>query len=301
MQRILASLEIYPNRFIFPGVCRFGVLNRVCSQYPLAAGILVNSSLDIEPGAFKALMEVKPGFPPIYPIGPLTQPGKSSSVDDRSGCLEWLDNQPNGSVLFVNFGSGGTLSIDQINELAFGLEMSGQRFLWVVRPPNDNVNAAYFEANGADEDPSEFLPNGFLDRTRDVGLVVLNWAPQIEVMAHGSTGGFLTHCGWNSILEAIVNGVPLIAWPLYAEQKMNAVLLADDLNVAIRVQIGADGLVGRDDIAKYVKGLMAGEEGKILRSKMGNLKDGASRALSQEGFSTKSLAQVAEIWKNQKK
>ncbi|KAF5734770.1 hypothetical protein HS088_TW15G00262 [Tripterygium wilfordii] len=110
---------------------------RICNQYRLAAGILVNSSMNIEPGVFKALMEVKPGLPPIYPVGPLTQTRESSSGDDRSGCLEWLDNQPKGSVLFVSFGSGGTLSGDQIKELAFGLEMSGQRFLWVVRPPND--------------------------------------------------------------------------------------------------------------------------------------------------------------------
>ncbi|GLT67931.1 hypothetical protein SLA2020_402040 [Shorea laevis] len=177
--------------------------------------------------------------------------------------------------------------------------MSRQRFLWVVKSPHDKAtNATYFGVEGIG-DPFEFLPNGFLERTKGVGLVVPSWAPQAQILSHGSTGGFVTHCGWNSTLESIVHGVPLIAWPLYAEQRMNAVLLADDLKVALRVKAKENGVVGREDIAEYAKGLMEGEEGKLLRNRMQKLKDAAKNVLSPDGSSTKSLAQMVEMWKNQ--
>ncbi|KAK9195133.1 hypothetical protein WN943_003252 [Citrus x changshan-huyou] len=271
-------------------------------QYLVAAGIMVNSFMDLETGAFKALMEGDSSFkpPPVYPVGPLVQTGSTNETnnDRRHECLKWLDEQPSESVLFVCFGSGGTLSPEQLNELALGLEMSGQRFLWVVRSPHERAaNATYFGIQSM-KDPFDFLPKGFLDRTKGVGLVVPSWSPQVQVLRHGSTGGFLSHCGWNSILESIVHGVPIIAWPLYAEQKMNAVLLIDDLKVSFRVKVNENGLVGREDIANYAKGLIQGEEGKLLRSKMRALKDAAANALSPDGSSTKSLAQVAQKWKN---
>lgn len=124
--------------------------------------------------------------------------------------------------------------------------------------------------------------------------------PQIQVLSHGSTGGFLSHCGRNSTLESVINGVPLIAWPLYAEQRMNAVFLADDLKVALKVKPDEKRIVGRDQIAKYTKELMEREEGKLLRNRMKELKEAAKLALSDEGSSTKSLAEVAQIWKSNK-
>ncbi|KAH7550160.1 hypothetical protein ACOSQ2_024940 [Xanthoceras sorbifolium] len=274
----------------------------LAKHYPSAAGFMVNSFMDLEPGAFKALMEGESGVGiPVYPVGPLVQTGEVD--DDHFECLKWLDQQPSGSVLFVSFGSGGTLSREQLNELAFGLETSGQRFLWVARSPHERAaNATYFCVQSINY-PFDFLPKGFLERTKSkgLGLVMPSWAPQIQVLSHGSTGGFLTHCGWNSSLESIVHGVPLIAWPLYAEQKMNAVLLTDDLKVALRVKVNENGLVGREDIAKYARGLIEGEEGKLLRNNMSKLKDAAAIVLSQDGSSTKSLAKVAQIWKNQEK
>lgn len=263
-------------------------------NYRLAHGIMVNSFEDLEEGAIKALQEL--GSPPIYPVGPLVQMDHSSSAADRLDCMRWLEDQPRGSVLFISFGSGGTLSSKQITELALGLEMSEQRFLWIVRTPNDESANATFFGIRSKKNPIDFLPEGFIQRTQGQGFVVPNWAPQAQILSHGSTGGFMTHCGWNSILESVVSGVPLIAWPLYAEQKMNAVMLTQGLKVALRPQVGENGLVERVEIATVVKHLMEGEEGKRLRTRMRDLKEAASRALSNEGSSTKAIAQIASKW-----
>ncbi|EXB62213.1 Hydroquinone glucosyltransferase [Morus notabilis] len=268
-------------------------------RYRLADGILVNSFKELEPGAISSLLKREDGKPRVYPVGPLVNIEPSTKVDE-SNSLTWLDSQPHGSVLFVSFGSGGTLSSHQLHELAFGLEKSEQRFLWVVRRPNDKVaNATYFNVNGQNDTSFDFLPDGFLDRTKYRGLVVHSWAPQAQILSHGSTGGFLTHCGWNSTLESVVNGVPLIAWPLYAEQKMNAFMLTQDMKVAIRPKANENGVVEKEEIGRVVKALIEGEEGKKLRNRMKDLKEAASKALSEDGDSTKALTEVADKWKNQ--
>lgn len=262
-------------------------------RYRVAEGIVANSFKELEGGAIRALQEEEPGKPPVYPVGPLIQMDSGSKVDG-SECLTWLDEQPRGSVLYISFGSGGTLSHEQLIELASGLELSEQKFLWVIRCPNDKIaNATYFNVQDS-TNPLDFLPKGFLEKTKGVGLVVPNWAPQAQILSHSSTGGFLTHCGWNSTLESVVHGVPLIAWPLYAEQRMNAFMLSEDINVALRPKVNEEnGIVGRLAIAEVVKGLMEGEEGKGVRSRMRELKDAAAKVLSEDGSSTKALAELA--------
>uniref|UniRef100_A0A2P2JQ86 Glycosyltransferase n=1 Tax=Rhizophora mucronata TaxID=61149 RepID=A0A2P2JQ86_RHIMU len=270
-------------------------------RYRLAEGVMVNSFTDMEGGAIKALQEGTGDKPPVYAVGPLVKAGLNSGAATELECLKWLNDQPHGSVLYASFGSGGTLSYDQIHELAFGLEMSEQRFLWVARSPNDKIANASFFSVQSHNDPLDFLPKGFLDRTKGRGLVLQSWAPQAEVLAHGSTGGFLTHCGWNSTLESVVNGVPLVAWPLYAEQKMNAVMLTEDIKVALKVEAGQNGLIGREEIANVVRTLMEGEEGKMVRNRMKDLKDASARVLSEDGSCTKALSQLAINWKKKAK
>lgn len=258
--------------------------------------------MELEPGAIKELQKEEPGKPPVYPVGPLVKvDGVQAGSGPGSECLSWLDEQPHGSVLFVCFGSGGTLTSAQINELALGLEMSEQRFLWVVKSPNDGVaNASYFSAD-SQGDPFAFLPKGFVERTKGRGFLVSSWAPQTQVLAHGSTGGFLTHCGWNSILESVVYGVPLVAWPLFAEQKMNAVLLTQEIKVALRPRVGEDGLVEKHEIASVVKCLMEGEEGKKLRYQMKNMKEAGARSLGENGSSSNHISQLALKWSKNSK
>lgn len=269
------------------------------NRYKLARGIIANSFQELEPGAIKELQKEEPGNskPPVYPVGPLVNVDCAAQTGvDEAECLRWLDEQPRGSVIFVCFGSGGTLSSAQMNEIALGLEMSEQRFLWVVRSPNDEVaNASFFIAD-SHSDPFDFLPKGFVERTKGRGFVVPSWAPQSRVLSHGSTGGFLTHCGWNSILESVVNGVPLVAWPLYAEQKMNAVLVIEDVKVALRPKVGENGLVEREEIAGVVKRLMEGEDGKKLRYRMKELKEDAAKTLGENGSSTKQISDLALKW-----
>lgn len=274
-----------------------------CKRYPLAEGIIENSFTELEPGAIKALQTNEPGSnkPPLYTVGPLVNMDKNSTKGSECECLRWLDEQPRGSVLFVSFGSGGTLSTAQSAELALGLEMSEQRFLWVVRSPNDGIANANFFNEESQSDPYNFLPKGFVDRTKGRGLLVPSWAPQAQILSHGSTGGFLSHCGWNSILESVVNGVALVAWPLYAEQRMNAVMVTEDMKVAVRPKANERGLVERHEIARVVKVLMEGEEGKKLRYKMKDLKEAAAKALAEDGSSTRQIAHLARLWKNKSK
>lgn len=262
---------------------------------PIVDGIIINTFLEMESDAIRALQELGNGKIRLYPVGPITQKGSSNEADESDKCLRWLDKQPPCSVLYVSFGSGGTLSQDQTNELALGLELSCQRFLWVLRAPSNSSSAAYLET--INEDPLHFLPSGFLERTKDKGLVVPSWAPQVQVLSHNSVGGFLSHCGWNSILESVQEGVPLITWPLFAEQKMNAVLLVDGLKVALRPKFNDDGIVEKEEIAKVIKCLMEEEEGKGMRERMSNLKDSAANAL-KDGYSTQTLSQLANQWEN---
>ncbi|KAK7395583.1 hypothetical protein VNO78_16145 [Psophocarpus tetragonolobus] len=261
-------------------------------QMVLTDGIIINTFLEMESGAIRALEESENWKIRLYPVGPITQKG---SIDESDECLRWLDKQPPCSVLYVSFGSGGTLSQHQINELALGLELSGQRFMWVLKAPSNSASAAYLEA--AKEDPLQFLPSGFLERTKEKGLVVDSWAPQVQVLSHNSVGGFLSHCGWNSILESVKEGVPLITWPLFAEQKMNAVILADELKVALRPKVNDNGIVEKGEIANVIKCLMEGEQGKGMRERMKNLKNSAANAL-KDGSSTKTLSQLASQLEN---
>nr|AFJ52919.1 UDP-glycosyltransferase 1 [Linum usitatissimum] len=265
-----------------------------------AVGIIINSFVDLESDIFKALTEERfrtGSGPTVYPIGPLKRLDSDEDLNQFSNesidCLEWLDKQPESSVLLISFGSGigARQSKAQFDELAHGLAMSGKRFIWVVKPPGNDVVPWN----------SSFLPEGFLKKTKGVGLVIPDWVPQIRILSHGSTGGFMSHCGWNSSLESITNGVPVLAWPQHADQKMNAALLVEDAKVALRVDqsSGEDGIVGREEIARYVKAVLDGDEAKLLRKKMRELKVAANNATGNDGSSTKSLDEVANLWKNQ--
>ena len=267
-------------------------------RYRDAEAILVNSFDAVEPDAARNLRTPQPGRPPVYTIGPLIKTDAADATDDkkepRAACLEWLDRQPPKSVIFVSFGSGGSLPAEQMRELALGLELSGQRFLWVVRSPSDEgaVNANYYDAESK-RDPLPYLPQGFVERTREAGLLVPSWAPQIKVLAHEATGGFLVHCGWNSVLESLVHGVPMVAWPLFAEQRQNAVMLSEGVGAAIRVP----DTKRKEEIAAAVREVMAGQgKGAEVRAKVAELQKAAAEGLREGGAATTALDEVVHKW-----
>jgi hydroquinone glucosyltransferase len=155
-----------------------------CTQLLHTDGIIVNSFKEIEQGPIKALIDETNGYPIVYPIGPIIQTD-STNLKNESECLTWLNNQLPNSVLYVSFGSGGTLSQDQVNELAFGLELSGKKFLWDVRAPNESSNSGYLNSQQKDNDDDhlKFLPSRFIDRTQEQGFMVPYWAPQVEILS----------------------------------------------------------------------------------------------------------------------
>ncbi|GJY44160.1 anthocyanidin 3-O-glucosyltransferase 5-like protein [Tanacetum coccineum] len=186
--------------------------------------------------------------------------------------------------------------------LAWGLELSQQSFIMVVRKPNDNADAAFYSAGSTtSDDPKVYLPDGLVERTNGLGLVVNSWAPQMAVLNHPSTGAFLSHCGWNSTLESVKHGVPVIGWPMYAEQRMNATSLSNEVGVAVKMPVLGDRgeavLVGRKEIERVARIVMEGEEGKKIRSTAKELEASGSATLSRGGSSYETLAKVTELWK----
>uniref|UniRef100_A0ACD6A8L1 Uncharacterized protein n=1 Tax=Avena sativa TaxID=4498 RepID=A0ACD6A8L1_AVESA len=235
-------------------------------RYRLADGFLANTFHEMEPAtveAFKQLAD-RGAFPPVFPVGPLVRSNsEEEAAAGASPLLEWLDRQPAKSVVYVSFGSGGALSVEQTAELAAGLEASGHRFLWVVRMPSRDGRSHAFGAGGDGDDPLAWLPVGFARRTEGRGLAVAGWAPQVRVLSHPATAAFVSHCGWNSTLESAVAGVPIVAWPLHTEQMMNALLLEESVGVALRPRAREDGgVVAREEVAAAVKELVEGENGR---------------------------------------
>ncbi|KAF8081320.1 hypothetical protein N665_0892s0005 [Sinapis alba] len=268
--------------------------------YPTVDGIIVNTWDDMEPKTLKSLKDPnllgRIARAPIYPIGPMCRPVDPSKTNHP--VLDWLDKQPDESVIYISFGSGGSLSAKQITELACGLELSQQRFVWVVRPPVDGVaNSAYISVNSGEvgDGTPDYLPQEFVSRTLKRGFVVPSWAPQAEILAHPAVGGFLTHCGWNSILESVTSGVPMIAWPLFAEQMTNASLLNDELEIAIRSRIlPSEGVISRVDVESLVRRLMLEEEGCEMRKKVKKLMKTAEKSFCDGGSAHESLSRVTE-------
>ncbi|KAJ0809088.1 putative trans-zeatin O-beta-D-glucosyltransferase [Helianthus annuus] len=165
-----------------------------------------------------------------------------------------------------------------IQELAIGLEKSGQKFIWVLR---DADKGDIFKGEGRNIE----LPKGFEERVEGQGLVVREWAPQLEILAHNATGGFMSHCGWNSSMEGITMGVPFAAWPMHSDQPRNAMLITDVLKIGVNVgDWGCDGeVVTSSVIEKAIRILMDSEEGKEIRKRANKLGEDVRQSLEEGG------------------
>ncbi|KAL3327178.1 hypothetical protein AABB24_037732, partial [Solanum stoloniferum] len=247
------------------------------------SGNLYNSCYEIEGLYLDWLAKEKSSRNKQWAIGPLNPVklyDKNNSLISHK-CMNWLDEQEPNSVIFVSFGTTTTFSDEQIKEIAIGLEKSEQKFIWVLR-----------EADKGDiftgESREVELPEGYEERVGKRGVIVRDWAPQLEILGHVSTGGFMSHCGWNSCMESISMGVPILAWPMHSDQPRNAVLVTEVLKIGVELRDWAkrDELVSSVAVAECVKRLMDSAEGDEMRKRVMEL----SKSVVDGGGSGREMA-----------
>ncbi|CAH8317222.1 unnamed protein product [Eruca vesicaria subsp. sativa] len=251
-------------------------------------GILVNTVAELEPHALDVLSR-DGDLPRVYPIGPVLH--LQNEGGEESEVLWWLDKQPERSVVFLCFGSFGGFSEEQTREIAVALDRSGHRFLWSLRRATSNVLK---EGPGDYTNLEEVLPEGFLNRTSDRGKVI-GWAPQVAVLAKPAIGGFVTHCGWNSVLESLWFGVPMVTWPLYAEQKVNAFEMVEELGLAVEIRRFIKGdlfegemeIVTAEELERAIRSVM--EEDSDVRNRVKEMAEKCHVALMDGGSSKTAL------------
>jgi hypothetical protein len=266
---------------------------RKCNE---AKGIVVNTFHELESHSLSSFLADGIRIPPVYGVGPLInlegQINSEANEAEHAKIRKWLDDQPPLSVVFLCFGNRGSFGAPQLKETALALERSGHRFIWSVRlesPPGEKV------AKPSDcPNLEEVLPVGFLERTKEIGMVC-GWAPQVEVLAHKAIGGFVSHCGWNSILESLWHGVPIATWPVYAEQQINAFQMVRDLGLAVELKLDyrrGGELVAAEDIEKAVKCLMDGES--EVRRRVKEMSEKSRKAVVNGGSSFASVGWLIE-------
>ncbi|TKY53376.1 Zeatin O-glucosyltransferase [Spatholobus suberectus] len=244
-------------------------------------GNIYNTSRVIE-GAYIELMESMTGGKKIWALGPFNPLAiEKKGSKGTHLCMEWLDKQEPNSVIYVSFGTTTTLTEEQTEQIATGLEQSMQKFIWVLR---DADKGDIFDGSEAKRHE---LPNGFEERVEGMGLVVRDWAPQLEILSHSSTGGFMSHCGWNSCLESITMGVPIAAWPMHSDQPRNTVLITEVLKVGLVVKDWAqrNELVTASVVENAVRRLIETKEGDEMRERAASLKDAIHRSMDEGGVS----------------
>uniref|UniRef100_A0ACD5U8G2 Uncharacterized protein n=1 Tax=Avena sativa TaxID=4498 RepID=A0ACD5U8G2_AVESA len=262
-----------------------------------ADGIIINTASVLEQSVLAAIADGRCTHgvpaPTVYPVGPVLSLSMSSPAEQPHECVRWLDAQPAASVVFLCFGSGGFSTTTQTHETAHGLERSGHRFLWVLRGPPVAGTQQPSDAN-----IRELLPEGFLDRTKGKGLVWPTKAPQKEILAHAAVGGFVTHGGWNSILESLWYGVPMVPWPLYAEQHFNAFTVVTYMGLAVAMEVDRkrNNFVHASELERAVKALMDSDsdDGRKAREKATEMKAACRKAVEEGGSSYFALGRLSE-------
>ncbi|KAK8635719.1 hypothetical protein V6N13_004443 [Hibiscus sabdariffa] len=193
-------------------------------------------------------------------------------------CFNWLNSKQTGSVVYVSFGSLVTLREDQMEELALGLKRSGRNFLWVVR-----------------ETEQKKIPANFMEETSEKGLVVA-WSPQLQVLAHEAVGCFMSHCGWNSTMEALSLGVPMVAVPQWTDQPTNAKFIVDVWQVGIRAEVDGKGIIRKEEIERCVREIMEGDRSEDVKRNAVKWKKLAIEAANQGGSSDTNIIEfIAQL------
>ncbi|EOA28991.1 hypothetical protein CARUB_v10025242mg [Capsella rubella] len=241
-----------------------------------AKGVLVNTSFDIEPYSVDHFHHEE-NYPSVYAVGPIFNPNTLPHPDEdlalRAELMKWLDDQPEASVVFLCFGSMGRLRGSLVKEIAHGLELCQYRFIWSFRT-EEGTN-------------DEILPEGFLDRVSGRGIIC-GWSPQVEILAHKAVGGFMSHCGWNSTVESLWFGVPIVTWPMYAEQQLNAFLMVKELKLAVEMKLDyrvhSNELVSANEIETAIRCVM-NKDNNVLRKRVMDISKMAQEATFNGGSS----------------
>ena len=234
-------------------------------------------------------MKALDGIWPVIPVGPmvplayLDQPtsddtayGASFWKPTSKSYLRWLGTKPPRSVVYVSFGSMGTTTAQQAKEIARGLMASKKHFLWVVKEPEGT------------------LPEGFLSGLGDEGLVV-TWCNQLEVLAHPAVGCFVTHCGWNSVLEALSIGVPMVAVAQWSDQPTNAKLVDVLWGVGSRAEKDSDSVLSGKELEKCIRDVMDGGKSEDIKRNASKWSESAARAVAVGGSSDKNIREFVKI------
>ncbi|XP_021774784.1 UDP-glycosyltransferase 74F2-like [Chenopodium quinoa] len=234
-----AYLELVLNQYTNLGDTDFVLVNTV---YELEDEVVDVMSKECP------LLTIGPTIPSFYVDNRIPHDkeyGLSLYPIDPTPITNWLSTKPSKSVVYVSFGSMACLTKAQVGELAWGLQQSKYHFLWVVRASEEGK-----------------LPKGFVD---EKGLIV-RWSPQLEVLSSEAIGCFFTHCGWNSTLEALVMGVPIIGMPQWTDQPMDAKFVEDVWKVGVRVKVNDEGLVGKEEIVRCLNEVMEERRGEFIEN-----------------------------------
>ncbi|RWW33039.1 hypothetical protein GW17_00002263, partial [Ensete ventricosum] len=253
------------------------LLHRMGQSVAKAAAVLVNTFEGLDPTIDAVFSASFSEYLHIGPLHLLVPP--AGLTPDTHHCLPWLDRHAPATVAYVSFGSVMTPQPAELAALAEGLEASGAAFLWSLK-----------------DHARELLPPGFLDRTKERGLAV-SWAPQLDVLRHAAVGAFVTHCGWNSVLEAMTAGVPMVCRPFFGDQRMNA------RSVSLAWKIGVEfegGAITKEGVTRALDTVLKGEEGKRLRVTACELQAMTTRAVKEDADSVRGVGLVldAASWRS---
>ncbi|XVF08955.1 hypothetical protein REPUB_Repub07fG0049000 [Reevesia pubescens] len=232
--------------------------------------MLCNSIYELDSAALQLI-------PNILPIGPLLASNHLGTFagnlwPEDSTCLEWLDKQTSGSVIYVAFGSSTMVDMQQVEELALGLELTDQPFLWVVR--SDIMYGSLAK-----------LPDGFINRVAKRARLV-EWAPQEKLLAHPSVACFMSHCGWNSTMEGLSMGVPFLCWPYFADQFCNKNYICDVWKIGLDLAQDGNGIVTRHEISTKIKTLLSSD---AIKANALDIKELARKSYDEGGSSFKNF------------
>ncbi|KAK1617822.1 hypothetical protein QYE76_023339 [Lolium multiflorum] len=257
------------------------------------SGLVMNTCRALE-GEFLDAMAEHPRFKDkkLFAVGPLNPlldaSARTPAGKTRHECMDWLDAQPPASVIYVSFGTTTSFRAEQVAEMAAAIKGSKQRFIWVLR---DADRADIFADSGGGESRYEKLLLEFTRETEGTGLVITGWAPQLEILAHGATAAFMSHCGWNSTMESLSHGKPILAWPMHSDQPWDAEFLCKYLKVGLLVRPWEKHgeVVPAAAIQEVIEEAMVSDNGMALRRRAKVLGEAVRASVAHGGSSTKGI------------